>query len=70
MKPPLSIVALAAVPLGVVLGLASPSCTHSDDAQVAAGASAAPSQAVVSQAASLYPPIQKDAADGHVHEYY
>jgi len=62
--------ALAAVPVVIVLGLTSASCTHSDDAQVSAGDSVARPQAAAGPASSLYPPIHKDAADGHVHEYY
>jgi purine-cytosine permease-like protein len=69
MKTPLSGLALAA-PLVVVLGLASASCTHSDDTQVSAGHGVARPQAAAGVATSLYPPIQKDAGDGHVHEYY
>jgi hypothetical protein len=70
MRTPLSSAALAAVPLVVALGLASASCRHSDDSPVSAGGGVAQSQSATDAIASLYPPIQKDAADGHVHEYY
>jgi hypothetical protein len=70
MRTPLTAAALMAVPLVVVLGLASASCTYSDDTQVTAGAGVARAQAAAGRATSLYPPIQADAADGHVHEYY
>jgi hypothetical protein len=69
MSAPLSVVALAAVPLVVVLGLTSSSCTHPDDTAVAAGPTVSQPEAAPS-ATPLYPPIQKDAGDGHVHEYY
>jgi hypothetical protein len=70
MRLPSRAAALTAVPLVVLLGFASASCTHSDDTHVAASGGTARAQTAAASDPSPYPSIQPDAADGHVHEYY
>jgi hypothetical protein len=58
------------LPLVLVLGLASAGCTRSDGMHVVPADRVARPQAPIDVAPSLYPPIQSDAAEGNVHEYY
>lgn len=58
------------LPLTLVLGLASAGCTRSDEMYLVPADRVARPQAPSGVAPSLYPPIQSDAAEGHVHEYH
>lgn len=68
-RTPLTRAALMAVPLFTALGLVSASCTHTDDAQAASGDEAR-TRVTGERAVALHPPLQKDAADGQVFDYY
>ena len=70
MRTPLNARTLTAVPLFVVLGVTCAGCTYSDDTQVVASGALARGQAKSDRRVSLHPPVQADAADGYVHEYY
>ena len=70
MRTPLTARTLTAVPLVILLAVACAGCTYSDDTELVSNRRVAPDQAKPDAAASLHPPIQADAADGYVHEYY
>ena len=59
-----------ALSLILVLGLASAGCTRSDEMHLVPANRVAQPQSPTDVVPSLYPPIQSDAAEGHVHEYY